>query len=96
VASHRKIRVLISGLPGIACETYESSFVALKISMSYVELQQYQRESYRESEAQIVQVFFEELNDMLAAGFAVRNVDALGCASCNINHLMKGCMLKRL
>ena len=38
---------------------------------------------------QIVEVFLEELDDMLAAGFAVRNIDTLGRASCNVDHLMK-------
>lgn len=45
---------------------------------------------------QIIQVFLEERNDMLPAGFAVRNVDALGCASCNVNHLMKGWVIESL
>lgn len=47
-------------------------------------------DSYYEFKPQIAQVFLEELDDMLAADFAVRNIDALGCVSCNINHLMEG------
>ena len=47
-------------------------------------------DSYYEFKPQIAQVFLEELDDMLVADFAVRNIDALGCVSCNINHLMEG------
>ena len=53
-------------------------------------------DSYYEFKLQIAQVFLEELNDMLVADFMVRNIDALGCASCNINYLMEGWVLKCL
>ena len=33
---------------------------------------------------------------MLAAGFAVRNSDALSCACCNVDHVVKGRVLQGL
>ena len=45
---------------------------------------------------QTFQVFLEEFNNMLVAGFAVRNGDALGCVSCNVDHVMKERVLQGL
>jgi len=45
---------------------------------------------------QFVQVFLEEFDYILAIRFAVRNVDALGCASCNVDHLVKGWVIQGL
>ena len=80
VASHCKVCILISGLPGIACETYKSSFVTLKNQHEVSSMKYHvKNDSYYEFELQIAQVF--KLDDMLATDFAVRNIDALGCAS---------------
>ena len=41
--------------------------------------------SYCEFEVQFIEVFLEELNNMLA----IENIDPFGCMSRNIYHLMK-------
>jgi hypothetical protein len=99
VAGNCIVRILISCLPGIACETYKSSLVTLDRNTYQLNRQPVgdrSLDSHRNSEAQLVHVFLEECNNMLSCRLAVRNIDTFGCPRRNVDHILKGWVIESL